>query len=388
MPTDMLSNLRFTVGSRAIFGCGAIEEIDKAIARLSQNIVFLVTDRGVASAGISGKIERILHTSGVAVATYDGVCANPTNEDVDAAAGKIRGFGPGAVVAVGGGSVLDVAKALALMAANEGSARDFDYRSRPARPGLPVVAVPTTAGTGSETNGFGVIEDLETGRKFYVGHESVVPAAVILDPELTCGLPLSQTAATGIDALAHALESLSSRRSNPYADGLALEAVRLVRRFLPRAVVDGQDIEARAHMLLAAHIAALAFATTGLGLAHAVAHAISARTGTAHGVALAVILPHVLAFNLPVRVEEYARAAFALGVDDSDKDDEAMARAAVDAVRRLSIDLEMPRTLRQLGCTDALIPSLVENALADEVIVNTPRLPRVDELQTLLRAAL
>jgi len=383
-----LSTHRFTIGGTTVFGCGAIEQLPDALARLAQDRAFLVTDKGVAAAGIIAEVERILAVAGIDTATFDGVRANPTTEDLEAGRRAAREFGRGVIVALGGGSVLDVAKGIALMAVNDGPASAFDYRIEPEHPGLPLIAVPTTAGTGSETNGFGVIEDPEADHKFYVGHQSVAPRVAILDPQLTCGLPAMQTAATGMDVLAHALESLSSKRSNPYADGLALQVVRMVSRFLPAAVTDGKDIEARAQMLLASHMAGLAFSTTGLGMGHAMAHALSARLGAAHGVALAAMLDHVLSFNLVVRTETYAQVARALEVHDSSSDDHANAQAAIDAVRRLSLDLGMPASLHELGCTDQLIPILVRDALADEVTANTPRLPSEEELQRLLTAAL
>jgi alcohol dehydrogenase class IV len=296
---------------------------------------------------------------------------------VEAGGQALRDFGDAAVIGLGGGTALDAAKGLSLAAANDLSVRDLDYRRDVARDGLPVIAVPTTAGTGAETNGFGVIDDPQTHRKFYVGHGSIVPRATILDPELTLGLPPGPTAATGMDALTHALESLASRRANPYAHGLGLEVVRMVSRWLPAAVADGGDLEARSQMLLAAHLAGLAFRTTGLGLCHAIAHALSARLGTAHGVALAVALPHVLAFNQPSVPEVDAEVAAAMG-----------ASSAGEAVRRLSSALGMPRALRELGCTAALIPVLAEDALADEVMLNTPRVPSAEQLVRQLQTAL
>jgi alcohol dehydrogenase len=319
---------------------------------------------------------------------FDGINPNPSTDNLDAGAQVAREFAPGVVIAFGGGSVLDTAKGIALMATNGGSARDFDYRNEPACPGLPIVAIPTTAGTGAETNGFGVIDNHETGRKFYVGHESVIPRAVILDPELTRGLPSRQTAATGMDVLTHALESLSSRQRNPYADGISLQVVTMVFRYLPRAVANGEDLEARSQLLLAAHIVGLAFATTGLGMGHGMAHALSARIGAPHGIALAVLLDRVLTFNLPVRQEVYARVALALGVGYTEWGEQQNAAAAVAAVRDLAHEVGMPFSLGALGLEEQHIPQIVEDALSDEVMANTPRTPTHDEMRAVLQAAL
>jgi alcohol dehydrogenase len=377
-----------------IFAPGAIRKLAHVLTSLSRRRAFLVTDLGVAAAGVSGAADRALARAGIDVAVFDEILPNPNVETLDAGARSVRDFGECAVVAIGGGAVMDVAKGLALMAMNDGSARDFDYSHVPAKPGLPVVAVPTTAGTGSETNGWGVIDDPEAGRKFYIGHQSVSPRFVILDPELTVGLPHGATAAAGMDALCHAFESLSSVRSNPYADGLNTQAVRMVARNLPRAVADGKDLEARAQLLLAAYMAGLAFATTGLGMAHAVGHALSARLGAPHGVALSVLLPHVLTFNLPVRRQTYARLVDALEPDglvppaSTDSNEVARASAAIEAVRRLSASIGLPRWLGEMGCSEAHIPRLVEDAFTDEVMDNTPRRPTPEELTELLHQAM
>jgi alcohol dehydrogenase len=366
-------------GGRTDFGCGSIERLPDMLRALGYERALIVTDRGVAAAGIVARIEDILRASGLESTTFDGVVPNPSTETLDHGAAPARAFGRSAVVAVGGGSVIDTAKGLALMATNPGGGADFDYRNEQEQPGSPIVAVPTTAGTGAETNGFGVIDNHETGRKIYVGHESVTPRAVILDPDLTVGLPPGPTAASGMDVLTHAIESLSARQTNPYADGLNLQVVATVATYLPRAVADGADIEARAQMLLAAHLTALAFATTGLGVGHAMAHALSARTGVAHGAVLSVLLPHVVTFNMPVREHVYARVANALGVD---------AAECAERVASLGRAVGMPATLTELGVDPDVLPTAVEDALADEVLLNTPRVPTSADLQALLEAAL
>jgi alcohol dehydrogenase class IV len=386
----MLSTRRLTLdyGPTTRFGSGAIADLPDVVRGLGYSRALLVTDRGIAASGVLETVQQQLAGASITTQVFDGIGPNPSTGMLDEGARVARQSEPAAVVALGGGSVLDASKGIALMAANEGPASAFDYRNEPARPGRPLIAVPTTAGTGSETNSFGVIDNETTHRKMYVGHPSVLPRAVILDPQLTCGLPAGPTVATGMDVLVHALESLSSPSNNPYAEGINLQVIRMVAGHLPRAAGDGNDLEARAQMLLAAHMAGLAFATTGLGIGHAIAHALGARIGAVHGVALAVLLPHVLRFNLPVCAPVYARAAWALGVSKPGAGETGDAEAAIESVRRLALDLNMPRTLRELGFDETLIPTLIPDVLEDEVIANTPRLPSPDELEFLLHAAL
>jgi alcohol dehydrogenase class IV len=378
------------------FAAGAVQQLPELVQRLDRRAAFIVTDQGVIAAGVCRTVERQLQEADIEVHTFGEIRPNPDTEHLDAGARVIRAVasngaaqnsGP-VVVAVGGGAVLDVAKGLALMAVNRGAARDFEYHRRPDCDGLPIIALPTTAGTGSETNRWGVIDDPASGRKFYVGHASVQPRFVILDPELTLSLPSLPTAAAGMDALAHALESLSSIRSNPYAEALNREVVRMLARALPAAVAHGSNVEARGEMLLAAHLAGLAFATTGLGMAHALAHSLSARIGAAHGVALSVLLPHVLAFNLPARQDVYADLAALLRADGGVSAGPPRAEATIEAVRRLAVSTGLPDRLRDLGLLEKRIPQIVEDTLSDEVLANTPRQPSAADLDLLLREAL
>jgi alcohol dehydrogenase class IV len=364
-------------GSATYFGAGEIARLPACLEAVGKRRAFVVTDPGVVASGAAAQVGMVLDAAGVDFAVYDRLRPNPDADALEAGGRELRKFGDAAVIGLGGGTALDSAKGFSLAAANDLPPLELDYRRPAPHPGLPVIAVPTTAGTGSETNEFGVFEDPRGQRKFYVGHPSLVPRASILDPGLTLRLPPWATAATGMDALTHAVESLSSRRANPYSHALGLEVIRLVRRWLPVAAAEGGDLEARSEMLLAAHMAGLAFGTTGLGLCHAIGHGLAARLGTAHGVALAVALPHVLAFNRPVVTEVDAEVAGAMG-----------SATAGEGAAALSAALDLPTTLGELGCTPELIPRLVDDALADDVILNTPRLPTAAELSAMLEAAI
>jgi alcohol dehydrogenase len=303
-------------------------------------------------------------------------------------AGLVAEAGRVAVVAVGGGSPIDAAKGIALAAVNRQRGRDLDYRNDFARPALPIVAVPTTAGTGAETNAFGVVTDPATRRKFYLGHTSSLPAAVILDPDLTAGLPPGATAATGMDALTHALESCLSRRANPWSDGIALQVVRMIAAHLPRAVADGADREARSQMLLAAHLAGIGMAGTGLGICHAIGHALGGRFDIAHGVALTMVLPEVLRFNLPACEERLAAVAFAFGAGDPARSAGWNAAAAIDAVTALRDRVGMTHRMPDFGITAGELDLIAADALDDEVLANTPRQPTGADIRAILASAL
>lgn len=372
-----------------VFGKGEANRIGRRVRELGARTAFVVCDPGIAASNILDTVRESLDAEGLAVEVFDRVTPNPATTDIEAGSAALRGLDLAgtAVVAVGGGSSLDAAKGIALHTTNPGPVRRLDFRAEGLHEGLPVVAVPTTAGTGSETNYFGVVTDPDEGKKFYVGHPSVRPKTSVLDPSLTVGLPPDPTAATGMDAMVHALEALMSRNGNPYAEGLALQVIRTVHRWLPAAVSDGKDIEARSQMLLTAHLAGLAFGSgTGLGLCHALAHSISARTGAAHGAALTVVLPQVLNFNLPTGVDKLALAASSLGLEDGSEENNA--RAAISAIEDLGRQMVRQQALSEVGVEEAMIPTLIRDTLSDIVISNTPRMPSEEDVRGLLINAL
>jgi alcohol dehydrogenase len=255
------------------------------------------------------------------------------------------------------------------------------YHDDTVSPGVPVIAVPTTAGTGAETNTYGVITDETTGRKGYVGHESVLPRLAILDPELTLGLPPAATAATGVDAMTHSLESLLSRNPNPFAEAVALGVIRTVGEWLPRAVANGSDLEARSRMLLAAHYAGVGQQSgTGVGAVHAIGHAIGTRGRLPHGTSLATVMPEVFETYLGTRDRELALVAIALGAASPRDEEAAAARAGIDAVRALLERVGQRRTLVELGIARELEAVIVRDAVDDAAIDNSPRLPSAAEV--------
>jgi len=387
-----LADRRFemTLRNRVLFGVGAIERLSEVVAAAGGSRVFVVTDPGVRAAGIVEPILEALRAAGLDTAIFDEIEPNPAAATVERGAASLRDFGlAGAVVvAIGGGSAMDAAKAIDLRAANDRPIWQLEYDGPDLAPGLPIVAVPTTAGTGSEAHSFAVITHEEIGRKDYVGHPSLLPVTTVLDPGLTVGLPPYVTAATGIDAMTHSLESLLSANPNPFAEAMALGVIRTVGTWLRRAVADGRDLEARSQMLMASHLAGVGQASgTGVGLVHALGHSIGTRGKVAHGTALAAVLPEVLRFYLGTRDRELALVGIALGVASAAETEATAAGAAIGAIDKLLRDLDQRRTLRDLGLgEEAAIAQLTTDTLDDAAIRNSPRLPTAAEARTILEA--
>jgi alcohol dehydrogenase len=405
----------------ARFGVGAIDQLPGVVRATGAGQVVVVTDAALAATPVIATVMAVLADAGLPARLFSGVHPNPTTDDLaagaeavaestaQAVAGAAASASAAAVtatlnptapsvrlapaaarialVAVGGGSPIDAAKGIAIAAVNPQRGRDLDYRSDFAVPALPIVAVPTTAGTGAETSAFGMLTDPATHRKFYVGHASSMPAAAILDPALTVGLPPAVTAAAGLNALTHALESYLSVRPNPWSDGIALQVIRMITANLPRACADGTDLAARSQLLLAAHMAGVAMANTGLGLCHAIGYALGGRWNIAHGVALAMLLPDVLRFNLPVRTDRMADVAFALGVGDTHAEGGRNAEAAIEAIAALREQVGLTALIADFGITEADFAQIAADALDDEVLANTPRPPTGDDIGAILLAS-
>ena len=344
------------------FGAGRISEIADACAAAGISKPLLVTDRGLAAMEITTRTLDLLEAAGLGRAMFSEVDPNPNDRNVEEGLKVYRDGGFDGVVAFGGGSGLDLAKTLAFMAGQTRPMWDFedigDWWTRADPAGIhPIVAVPTTAGTGSEVGRASVITNSETHEKKIVFHPKMLPAVVICDPELTVGMPKFITAGTGLDAIAHCVEAFSSPHYHPMSQGMALEGMRLVKDYLPRAYDDGSDIEARAHMMSAAAMGATAF-QKGLGAIHALSHPIGAHHHTHHGTTNAVCMPEVLKFNADAIRDRFDNAAAYLGITGGFDG----FRAFVD---ELNASMAIPATLTDLGVKDPDIDRLVADALRD-----------------------
>jgi alcohol dehydrogenase len=397
VPTLADRTLELQLRDRVRFGVGAIEALPELVAAAGDGggrHAFIVTDPGVVAAGVIDRVRAILEPAGIDVGVYAEVEPNPGTASILRGSAVLAAFGIArtVIVAVGGGSSMDSAKAMSLHAVNGGEVLALGYHRDDLIPGGPVIAVPTTAGTGAEAHTFGVITDEAAGRKAYVGHPSVLPAWTILDPALTVGMPPAVTAATGIDAMTHSIESKLSRNPNPFAEAMAYQGIRTVHAWLPRAMVDGADLEARSQLLMASHLAGLGQASgTGVGLVHALGHAIGTRGRLPHGTALATVLPEVLAFYAEepgLRDRELKLIGVALGAASPTETDATGAVAAIGALRTFLAELGQRPRLRTLGFDEATLDIVAADALADPAIDNSPRLPTLEQARAILGSVL
>jgi alcohol dehydrogenase len=375
---------------RIRFGVGALATLPELVAAVGASRAFLVTDPGVVRSGVAEQVVAVLERAQITATVFDGVEPNPGTTTVARGSAVLADLGleGTVVIAVGGGSSMDSAKVIALHAANGGEVLALGYHRDDIAPGPPVIAIPTTAGTGAETNTYGVIIDESAGRKDYIGHPSVLPQWSVLDPALTVGVPSAATAATGVDAMTHSLESLLSRNQNPFAEGIALQVIRTVRQWLPRAVANGADLEARSQLLMASHLAGIGQQSgTGVGLVHALGHAIGTRGRLPHGLALAVVEPEVCAFYAEqpgLRDRELHLVGVGLGAASPTEDPATGAIAAIGALRGFLADLGLRPRLSTLGFDDALLDTVAQDAIDDAAINNSPRLPSLPEARAIL----
>lgn len=332
----------FRLPSEIRFGWGASETIGDVVAAIGAKRVTIVTDNGVTAAGLVAPVAGNLQLQSVTVDVFTGVSPNPRDTEVLAAVEAIRSHESDAIVALGGGSPIDLAKAAAGIATNDGRPQDWlAPRTFPTAP-LPLIAIPTTAGTGSEVTRSAVINDTERAIKISLRDAQIAPVIGLVDPELTLGLPPALTASTGMDALTHAVEAYTCRQATPVTDALALHAMALIAANLERAVADGSDRDAREGMMMGSVIAGMAFSNSDVAAVHCIAEAIGGRYDTPHGVANSLFLPYLFAHNAPVSIDRHAQAALAMGATTSNQLPERMASDGAAYLRRLGQSIGIP----------------------------------------------
>jgi alcohol dehydrogenase class IV len=362
---DITKSFEFKCPTRILFGVNLVESLGEEVKALDIQRLLLVTDEGVVNAGLLERVIRSLEASAIDYTIFASVEANPTTTTVHNGTEIFRRDKCDGLLAVGGGSPMDAAKGIGVQATHEGDIMDYSRRvGKPIQDITPpLIAIPTTAGTGSEVTWVSVLVDPKERVKIVVPSPYISAKVAVVDPSLTVSLPPQVTAFTGMDALTHAIEAYVSTKSIPIADSLALEAIQRISSNLREAVGNGENMAARANMLLASTLAGMAFVNASVGLVHAVAHALGGFFDIAHGIANAIMLPLVMRFSLIGNPGKYADIAVAMGENVEGLNEMEAAREAVFAVESLAADIGIPQDLKQMGADPARINDLAEETL-------------------------
>lgn len=372
------------VPARIIFGSGTAGRLGEETLRYGQRALLVTGKKSLVEGGGIDRIYPPLRAAGVEVIHFSGVDPEPTVKEVDDGRELVRKEAVNVVIGVGGGSALDVAKAVAGLAREEGETIDY-FNGRPiTRPGIPFVAVPTTAGSGAEVTKNSVLVDPDTRRKQSIRSDLWMARSVIVDPILTFTAPRRVTAHSGMDAFTHALESFTSRFSNPVTEALSWQAILLIARNIYTAFSKGHDKEARENMALGSLMAGMAFNNSRLGAVHGLAHPIGVKYGLPHGLVCAILLPYVIRFNLGLCEQKYARVARELGVCPASAPDAEAAASLVKFVSQLIKRLEIPAKLGEVGLAREDIPELVRSSLESASLAANPRAANYHDLTALL----
>jgi len=381
----------FYIPPANFIGAGCLPEAAQTAAQRGFKHALLVTDAFLNSSGMAAQVAHILREHGIAHTIYDGVKPNPTLANVQSGLDVLQQQGCDCLVSLGGGSSHDCAKAIALLAANGGTLADYDASTKglnvSQKPQLPLMAINTTAGTGSEVTRASVITDEARHIKMTVVDHHLVPLISVNDPQLMQGMPAALTAATGMDALTHAVESYVSVLANPMTDAWGIQAMQLIATHLRAAVADGSNQTAREGMAWAQFMAGLAFNNASLGYVHSMAHQLGGMYDLPHGVCNAILLPHVEQFNAPTCAARLGDVARALGEDVQGQSASQAAESAIAAIRRLSADVGIPTGWGSLAGKREDIPTLAQNALLDGCSFTNPRQATQQEIEALFEAA-
>ncbi|MBC7346017.1 MAG: iron-containing alcohol dehydrogenase [Clostridia bacterium] len=376
------------VAPEIIFGQGALSQVGDSAKRLGASRVFLTSDPGVMETGWVDKALWFLKEQGLDYVVWTRLTPNPRDFQVAEGARVYTEHGCDAVLAVGGGSVIDAAKAVAVLATNGGEIQDYEGIDRIGSPLPPIIAVPTTAGSGAEVSQFCVVVDTRRRLKMTIISKSLIPDICIIDPLLLATVSSELTAYTGMDALTHAIEAYSSLAATFLTDVHALRAMNGIARYLPAAVARKDNMEAKTEIAKASLHAGLAFSNAILGLVHAITHQLGGLLDMPHGQANAILLPYVMDFNLPACLDRYCEMAEALGEKTDGQRRLESAAAAIRAVRLLRRQVGIPEKLSQVGLQAEHIPLLSANAVRDACIITNPRDVSVEQVEAILRAAL
>lgn len=381
---------RFILNEVSYFGPGARKELPEIVNRLCKTKAFVVTDAGLIKFGVAKMVTDVLDEAGIPYEIFSDVKPNPTVKNVKDGIEAFKASGADLIIAVGGGSSMDTAKGIGIVITNPefSDIVSLEGCAPTKNKCVPIIALPTTAGTAAETTINYVIIDEEKRKKMVCVDPNDIPAVAVIDAELMYSLPKGLTAATGMDALTHAIEGYITKGAWEMSDMFELEAIRMIARHLPVAVNEPTNPEGRKGMALAQYIAGMAFSNVGLGLVHGMAHPMGSLFDVPHGVANALLLPTIMEFNMPQCMDKYPEIAKAMGVDISGMTKAQASVAAVEAVRKLSLEVGIPQTLSELGIGEADIPALAEQALADVCTPGNPREVTIEDITTLYKSCL
>jgi alcohol dehydrogenase len=373
--------------TRNVFGEGSVQEAGELAKTLKVKKIMIVTDKFLAHNGMADKISDIYKKAGIQVHIFGGAEPNPTDKNVADGIKAYKENDCNAIVSLGGGSSHDCAKGIGLIAANGGNIKDFEGVDKSNNDMIPLMAINTTAGTASEITRFCIITDTERKVKMAIVDWRVTPQISINDPELMVGMPPALTAATGMDALTHAIEAYVSTMANPLTDTAALKAITMITQYLPKAVANGEYMKARDNMAYAQYLAGIAFNNASLGYVHAMAHQLGGFYNLPHGVCNAILLPYVESFNLMSNLNRFRDIVEAMGENITGLSTDDAAVKAIKAIERLSKQVGIPRNLKSLGVKPEDFAVMAENAQKDVCHLTNPRKATKEEIIELYRKA-
>lgn len=373
--------------TRNVFGPGCVEETGHLAQSLGMKKPLIVTDAVLSKLGLADRIVSILKKAGLEAAVFDKAEPNPRDYNVEDGFKFYQEKGCDSLISLGGGSPHDCAKAIGLLASNGGKISDYEGVDRSTKPLVPLMAINTTAGTASEITRFTIITDTSRHIKMAIIDWRITPLIAINDPELMVGMPKGLTAATGMDALTHAVEAYVSTAATPLTDATAIHAIKMIAKYLPQAVANGQNLKARDKMAYAQYLAGAAFNNASLGYVHAMAHQLGGMYDLPHGVCNAILLPHVCEFNRIACKKRFAKIAEALGVNTRKMSTDEASKAAIEAIRSLSQEVGIPANLRALKVEEKDFEEMAKNAKNDACCLTNPRNASLEEVIGIFQSA-
>jgi len=371
--------------TKLVFGENSINEVGQEVDGLKCSKAFLVTDKGIVDAGLAERVQKALGSKLVGI--YDKCVQDSDIHIVNEAAEIARSKGTDVLVSVGGGSVIDTTKGMAIVLKEGGQIQDYTGYQGLSRPQTPHIVIPTTAGTGSEVTYFAVIKDQDNHRKLEFGEDNIIPNVGILDPTMTLGLPPQLTATTGMDAFCHALESIHANQCQPVADAMAIHAIQLIVKYLPTCVENGKDIVARGQALIASTLAGIAFCNAQIAIVHAMAHTLGGMFKVPHGLANSILMPHCVRFNADVCGDRYAVVARAMGLDMKGINDENAGEAVANAITALTKKMGVPQRLRDAGVPESGLAEAAEVTMGMGGMIYNPKISDQEDVLGVFKQA-